>query len=181
MSQRVTTSVARTDWTAPRSISASPYPRGMVPKRRTVQIGHFDTRSSSKTAYINALTCWISKELLSGKAIPPTSPSGHKWWNVSPWEGKDYWKFFPSCPFHLLMVLCCFEVDQIISNRVEWVCSERRPHWESPWGFQEMCLPVSYASVGSAPRKFKSSCHKPWKRKCAAKKGWMKETYKGCG
>lgn len=43
-----------------------------------------------------------------------------------------------------------------------------------------MCLPVSYASVGSAPRKFKSSCHKPWKRKCAAKKEWKEETCKGC-
>lgn len=127
---------------------------------------------------LNTELIWT--ELLSGKAIPPSPPSGHKCWNLTPWEWKGNWKFFPSRPFHLLLVLCCLEVDQIIFNWLEWVCSERWPHEESPQGPQEMCLPVSYASVGSAPRKFKSSCHKPWKRKCAAKKGWMEETYKGC-
>lgn len=55
VSQRVTTSLARIDSNASHSISASPYPCGMVPKRRTVQIGHFDTRSSFETAYKNAL------------------------------------------------------------------------------------------------------------------------------
>lgn len=58
VSQRVTTSLARIDSNASHSISASPYPCGMVPKRRTVQIGHFDTRSSFETAYKNALKYW---------------------------------------------------------------------------------------------------------------------------
>lgn len=51
VSQRVATSLTRTDWNAPCSISASPYPCGMVPKRGKVQIDHFDARSSFETAY----------------------------------------------------------------------------------------------------------------------------------
>lgn len=61
-----------------------------------------------------------------------------------------------------------------------WFALSDGPTSSVPWGPPEMCLPVSDASVGSAPRKFKSSCHKPWKRKCVAKNVWMGETYRVC-